>query len=471
MNEYNRKMSEQIRMTLVESETEGRTDRKDTEEILQTVSSGLGISSTSQKYAVLQQLDRQTGVYSLEYALMFLQQICISWDADQYAGVSFNITGMSIINNRFGVDNGSRIMSAYLKYLENLIGEDGIAARIGGDTFFAIFHKEDIDKVIAFVKGVDLIVPEVTEHRIHMSSVAGFVELAQEQDATSVLDAMNAARRIAKYQPNTTYLFYDDEIRRKLENDRQVELMFRSAIEHEEFKVYYQPKVELRRYHLSGAEALCRWVHDGVMRMPSDFVSVLERNGAICDLDFYMLEHVCRDIRGWLDEGRRTVCVSVNLSRCNLGDPELLDRIVSVTQKYRIPAGAVEIEITETATEVSFRELQKLVTGLREAGIPCSLDDFGAGYSSMSTLSEIPWNYIKIDRSLVPVGNGEPEDEKRKILIRSIVSMAESLGISCITEGVETLSQSMFLKSINCYLIQGFFFDRPMCKEDFEKKL
>ena len=271
---------------------------------------------------------------------------------------------------------------------------------------------------------------------------------------------MNAARRIAKFRENTTWLFYDDEIRRKLLYERQVEAMFSSAVEQEEFQVYYQPKVELHRYHLFGAEALCRWFHEGRMMMPADFIPVLERNGSICELDFYILEHVCRDIRGWLDEGRKAVCVSVNLSRCNLGDPELKNRIIGTIERYDLPPGMVEIEITETTSDVSFHELQKLVSGLREAGISCSMDDFGTGYSSMSALSEIPWTYLKIDKSLVPVGNGEPEDEKRKILIRSIVSMAEALGISCITEGVETLNQSVFLKSIDCYLAQGFFFDR-----------
>ncbi len=415
--------------------------------------------------------DEQMGGCSFEHAMEYLQQIASSPQAEAYDGVSLNLTGMTIINNRFGMDNGSKVMHAYIAQLKSRIGDDGVIARIGGDRFFAVYRKEHREDVIACVKGVILKLPEVTDQGIFMSSNAGFIRISEEKDAPALMNAMNTARRIAKYRPNTTWLFYDEEIRRKLNYEKQVETMFRTAIAAEEFQVYYQPKVELHRYHLCGAEALCRWFHNGQMMMPGDFIPVLERNGAICDLDFYVLEHVCRDLRKWLDEGRKIVCVSVNLSRCNLGNPELLDRIVNTIRKYSLPEGTVEIEVTETASEVSFHELQKLIVGLREAGIPCSLDDFGAGYSSMSTLSEIPWSFIKIDRSLVPVGNGEPKDEKRKILIRSIVSMAEALGISCITEGVETLSQSVFLKSIDCYLAQGFFFDRPMPREQFESRL
>ena len=465
------RLSQQIRGILMDAEAAGEAERDDFDEILRTAYEGFGVSSSQKSYSALQKYDSEMEVYSLEYALRLLQQTCESGEAEKYDGVSFNITGMTIVNNRFGTDNGTRVMRAYLRYLRGIIGDRGYTGRIGGDRFFSVYPREFRDRIISFVRGIDLSVPDVTDHTIHMSSNAGFIEICGGQNSSAVLDQMNAARRIAKYRPNTTFLFYDEEIQRKLNNEKLVEMMFPAAVRNEEFQIYYQPKVELRRYHLSGAEALCRWFHDGKMMMPGDFIPVFERNGAICELDFYVLEHVCRDIRSWIDEGLDTVCVSVNLSRCNLGDPELLQRIVGTINRYDLPSGAVEIELTETASEVSFQELQELVTGLKKEGIACSLDDFGAGFSSMSTLSEIPWNCIKIDRSLVPVGDGELEDEKRKILIRSIVSMAEALGISCIAEGVETLGQSVFLKSIDCYLAQGFFFDRPMPKEEFMKRL
>jgi EAL domain-containing protein (putative c-di-GMP-specific phosphodiesterase class I)/GGDEF domain-containing protein len=471
MRPEDQNLADQVRELLLEAEAQGKTSRKEFGQILLAASEELGILNASSRRYLLQQTDAQMGGYSFEYAMELLQQIASSPEASEYDGVSFNITGMTIINNRFGMDNGSKVMRAYLKYLQDLIGEDGFLARIGGDRFFAVYRREYREEVISFVKGIEVKLPDLADRGIHMSCSAGFIRIDEAPDAASLMDAMNTARRIAKFQQNTTWVFYNDEIRTKLATERRVELMFPAALRSEEFEIYYQPKVELHRYHLSGAEALCRWFHEGKMIMPGDFIPVLERSGAICELDFYVLDHVCRDLRRWLDEGRKTVCVSVNLSRCNLGNPELLDQIVGTIEKYSLPAGLVEIEVTETASEVSFHELQKLIIGLRKAGIPCSLDDFGAGYSSMSTLSEIPWSFIKIDRSLVPVGDGTPEDEKRKILIRSIVSMAGALGINCITEGVETLSQSVFLKSIDCYLAQGFFFDRPMPKEQFEGRL
>ena len=247
--------------------------------------------------------------------------------------------------------------------------------------------------------------------------------------------------------------------------------MFRDAITNEEFLVYYQPKVEARRYRMKGAEALCRWIHDGEMILPFRFIPVYERNGDICELDFYMLEHVCRDLRRWLDEGKTVVRTSVNLSREHMGDRHLVEHIVSIIDQHQIPHEYIEIELTETSTEVDYMELREIVNALHALGIHTSIDDFGVGYSSMNLLAELPWNMVKIDKSFVPLGTDEEDDKKKMVMLRSIISMANALELECIAEGVETARQVVLLKEQGCYFIQGYYFDRPLPVADFEERL
>ena len=203
---------------------------------------------------------------------------------------------------------------------------------------------------------------------------------------------------------------------------------------------------------------------------PGDFIPVLEGSKAICTLDFYMLEHVCRDIRRWLDEGREVVKVSVNLSRLHLGDTDLLESILSIIDKYSVPHHYIEIELTETTTDVDYKELKKIVYGLREQDISTSVDDFGVGYSSLNLIREMPWSVLKIDKSFLPT-HEENQDLSKVKMLRHIITMSQDLGLECIVEGVETAEQVKLLKDCKCFLAQGYYFDRPLPVKEFELKL
>ena len=164
-------------------------------------------------------------------------------------------------------------------------------------------------------------------------------------------------------------------MRLKKERESRVQRLFEQALKDEEFLVYYQPKVDIQTRRLIGAEALCRWMHEGKIIPPLDFIPALERGMDICRLDFYMLRRVCRDIRRWLDEGREVVRVSVNLSRRHMMDPDLFEHIVSIVDECRVPHQYIEIELTETTTDVEFKDLKRVVKGLQSVGISASVDD------------------------------------------------------------------------------------------------
>lgn len=182
-----------------------------------------------------------------------------------------------------------------------------------------------------------------------------------------------------------------------------------------------------------------------------------------------MLEHTCRDIRRWLDEGRPVVKVSVNLSRRNLGELNLSERIIACIDKYNVPHKFIEIELTETTTDVNFSDLKKIVFSLREAGISTSIDDFGMGYSSLNLIKELPWNVLKIDKSFLPDENDRAS--QKYVMLKHIIALAQDIGLECIVEGVESSEHVRLLKENNCFMAQGFYFDRPMPVEDFEQRL
>ena len=245
--------------------------------------------------------------------------------------------------------------------------------------------------------------------------------------------------------------------------------MLPQAIAKEEFQVYYQPKVDLRNYRLSGAEALCRWIHEGELVPPGKFIPILEKGKAICTLDFYMLDHVCRDLRRWIDEGRQIVRISINLSRRHTMDDNLLDTIMNIIDRYDVPYEYVEVELTETTTDVEFKGLKSIVNGLMERGVQIAVDDFGVGYSSLNLIRELPWNVLKIDRSFLPEGNNKISH--KTVMLQHVIDLAQGMGLECLAEGVETLDQVRMLKENHCAYAQGYFFDKPMPRPEFEKRL
>lgn len=153
----------------------------------------------------------------------------------------------------------------------------------------------------------------------------------------------------------------------------------------------------------------------------------------------------------------------------HLGDELLLDKIINIIDRNNVPHEYIEIELTETTTDVDFGELRSIVNGLHNNGISASVDDFGVGYSSLTLIKELPWDVLKIDKSFLP--DGSENDKQKFIMLRHVVSMAQGLGLECIIEGVETTDQIELLKDIHCFTAQGFYFDKPLPKKDFEKKL
>ena len=418
----------------------------------------------------LSMFDNDLMIYPLTFFLATVKNLIRQGRIGEFGGVYFNIKHFSSINDRFGRDCATNIMKLFIHgILEKILYEECIC-RVGGDNFVVLFKKDNLNIIKNYLSGMPITFND--GETVTVTTTAGYYMIPEAtESATDVLDRISTAYQLAKSVYKRPFLFYDDEIMQHQTHVKEIEMMFPSAIENEEFKVFYQPKTQLNNYQLAGAEALCRWFRNGKVISPGEFIPVLEGSKAICTLDFYMLDHVCRDIRRWLDEGREAVKVSVNLSRLHLGDEDLLESILRIIDKYKVPHHFIEIELTETTTDVDYKELKKIVYGLREQDISTSVDDFGVGYSSLNLIREMPWNVLKIDKSFLPTQEEENNDPSKVKMLRHIITMSQDLGLECIVEGVETAEQVKLLKDCKCYLAQGFYFDRPLPVKEFEQKL
>lgn len=425
------------------------------------------IAATAEKFSVM---DSEMELYNLRYLMGFMRGMFASGEIGEYCACRFNIANMAIINSKMGRNGGTEVMKRYVYGLKGLIGTDGFISRLGGDNFIALFKKGRMNEVIDYLSGHAVPTELRGIDEIFVSAHAGYYIVDRYcRSAHAIMEAIIVAETTSRLN-KTPYVIFDSELKKRTEAKKMLEGLFYDAIDNEEFLVYYQPKVDLTNYTLSGAEALCRWKHDGELIQPFRFIPILEQSHNICILDFYVLEHVCRDIRRWIDTGMPLVRVSVNLSRMHLGDERLAERIAETIDKYNIPHEYIEIELTETTTDVNFKELKKVVSALHDLGIGTSVDDFGVGYSSLNLIRDLPWNVLKIDKSFLPEDTDENKDSK-EIMLRYVISMAQELGLECIVEGVESMQQVELLKGCNCFRAQGYFFDKPLPVNLFENRL
>lgn len=393
---------------------------------------------------------------------------------EQYGNIAacINLKNFNAINQEVGRKKGDYILRSVYEYLKNEIGEDGHISRLGGDNFILFFRNELRDKILESFSGIPVEYDPVEHKKIIVSARAGVFVVTKETELTvpgQIMERIYPAVQIAR-QSGQDIVFYDGKIIEMREHVAKVRKDFARGLEKKEIVAFYQPKVDVNTGKIVGAEALCRWFRNGQTVMPMEFIPILERSMDICRLDFFMFETVCADIRRWLDEGRTVPRISVNFSRKHLNNPDLLGRILEIINRYEIRRKYLEIELTETTTDVEFNQLNRIVTGLHREGISASVDDFGNGYSSLNLIRSIPWDVIKIDRSLLPTDSDNEEGITNR-MYSHVVSMASDIGLKCITEGVETKRQVDILRKNNCPVAQGFYFDKPLPAETFEKLL
>lgn len=391
----------------------------------------------------------------------------------EFCAARIDLKHFSLINQQLGREMSNKVMKEYIRQLEEAAGPEGVVSRLGGDNFVLLFRKENLTQVVKRLEGSPVQFGETNEGRVMVSAYAGILVIPDDyyyHDFGDLMDRIINAYNASKNGGRGDIVFSNEKMLEQKEHAMKIRHIFPVALKNDEILVFYQPKISVSTKNIVGAEALSRWYHNGRLLMPADFIPILEQSMDICKLDFYVLDHVCRDIRRWLDEGKPVVRISVNLSRRHLIDLDLLDHILSIVDSHRIPHHLIEIELTETTTDVEFKDLKRIVTGLQEAGIYTSVDDFGVGYSSLNMIRDIPWNILKVDKNFLPMNEQNGQD-RLNIMFRHVVNMAKELGLTCVAEGVETSEQVSILRKNGCDIAQGFYYDKPLPVREFEKRL
>lgn len=388
--------------------------------------------------------------------------------------VSFYIDlhNFTLINQEIGRENGDIVMRKYYELLSDTIGETGIIIRLGGDRFIGVFDRGVQDDVFRIFSGANIAYDVTGQQRVNVSVAAGIYALPIPYMLKSygdIMDKIMLAGNVAKRHDGERIVTYGEKMKSESDHVKMIQSAFMGALKNEEFIIHYQPKVDIETKQIVGAEALCRWQRDGRVIPPDEFIPILELNTFVSDLDFYVLDHVCRDMVRWLNEGRKPVRVSVNFSRKHLVDINLTDHIITIIDKYNIPHDLIEIELTETTSDVMFSDLRRIVSSLQREGVKTAVDDFGVGYSSLNLIRDIPWDVLKIDKSFVP----ETEDDSNisNVMFRHLISLAHDMGLECVVEGVETDEQLKIMRKNSCRIAQGFFFDHPLSVDEFEDRL
>lgn len=397
-----------------------------------------------------------------------LEKKVIFGDSVQYNSYYFDIVRMSHINNKYGNKIGDYVIIQYANNIKASLDDGEVIGRLGGNFFVALIKKTNTEKFLDMLMDVPVEFEFMGKNEtVHIAAIAGGYKIGiKDKIPEHIISYTATALSYAKNVAHKPFVFLDEELEKKIEHERTVEIETRAALDKGEFEPFFQPKVNTKDNTLCGAEALIRWRKDGKLIPPMEFIPIMERNTTICELDFYNLEYVCKNIKEWISKGIKPVPVSVNFSRKNLGNPILAEAISKVVEKYDIPKDLIQIEITETLDEFPMSYLVGVVEALQRYGHTVAIDDFGTGSSSINLLMAVKFDVLKIDKSFV-----DYKSQKDKKILEDIIHMADDIGISVIAEGVEDMKRVEELKDMNCFAVQGYVFDRPLEKSEFEKKL
>ncbi|WP_227866302.1 bifunctional diguanylate cyclase/phosphodiesterase [Clostridioides sp. ES-S-0190-01] len=421
-------------------------------------------------------VDPVTKGYSKARFDMEAKAIIESTSAGTYSLVSININKFKLINDSFGSDAGDKTLKYIHDVIANYLEREELLCRVSNDQFNILIKTISQKEILKYIENITNDINSFNKDKECKYFIALSIGVYKIDDPNiplvSIQDRANVARKNIKgntvTHPLYTCVFYSDLERLRMLKEKEMENRMEEALDNNEFVVYLQPKVDLKNNNIVGAEALVRWQDpDRGLIPPNDFIPFFEKNGFIIKLDHYVFEKSCAMIRKWIDNGETPIPISVNFSRAHLNNKDFLEKYKTIRDKYDVPAKLLEIELTETLIFDNLQMLLNVIDQIHEEGFQCSLDDFGSGYSSLNMLKEIKVDTLKLDRAFFSSPNADNVSEN--YVIESVVELAKKLNMNSVSEGVETILQMEYLKKINCDMIQGYVFSKPIPQEIFEK--
>ncbi|MGN0666533.1 MAG: putative bifunctional diguanylate cyclase/phosphodiesterase [Huintestinicola sp.] len=417
--------------------------------------------------------DRMTGVDNTDGFMRYGGMLTATGRLPEYASVYINIKNFKFVNKQFGSSQGDTVLRRFSQAMSGFVGEDGRFARLGGDNFMILIKKQRLKEFLKYADEITFDMGDGSEMLPYDVKLRlGVYEASDGDTMSDIMNKTSIAYNSARLDEKKDVVFFSPVLLEYALHRKEISTLFPKAVENGEFVVYYQPKIRLSDNKLCGCEALCRWIRNGNIVPPMDFIPVLESEGSICKLDFYVFEAVCADLKQWIELGIEPVRVSVNFSKRHLHNKMLADQILGIIKKYEIDSKYIEVELTEMTSAEDFNAMSIFVDKMKSNGVITSIDDFGTGYSSLNLLKDLNVDVIKLDRSFFTnIDNSYSDVSTDRIVVKNIVNMVNELKMEAISEGVETPTQADFLRETHCSMAQGFLFDRPLPKDEFEKRL
>ncbi|MBQ9383245.1 MAG: EAL domain-containing protein [Ruminiclostridium sp.] len=388
--------------------------------------------------------------------------------ATGHAMISLDVERFKVVNDTFGYDGGNDIIRRISDVIKRDIGENDHFTRSMGDLFYILAQFGDSSELVDLVERVILDVEyQITEIKLELAIGIYIIDDFNMKSRVAADRADMARDSVKRAKQQNRYAFFDSSMLQKIRREKRIEDVMEDALELREFLVYLQPKFSLGDENsVVGAEALVRWKHDGKLIPPGEFIPLFERNGFVTKIDYYMFEEVCKLQKKYEKLGFTPKVVSVNMSRLHIHKQGFVAELAAMCEKYEIDTKYFEIEITESAAFEDMDILCDIFREIKSYGFHVSIDDFGTGYSSLNMLKDLPVDVLKIDRSFLT--ENADEHENASLIIGCVVSLAASLGIRTICEGIETKEQAALLTKLGCNMAQGFYFARPMPVADYE---
>ena len=407
--------------------------------------------------------DGLTGLYSKEFFYHSVEEVLRANPDERYDIVCSDVENFRALNDRYGTEQCDSFLRAIADDLTERIPGLLFGGRIGADVFaFLLRHRED--------SWTGVLTPEGDETRYGKFVVKYgiFADFDHTLPAPAICDRATLALGKIKKKFGVRVAFYDDEMRDLQLRERQIEENMESALAERQFVVYYQPKHDLHTDRTGGAEALVRWISPELgFVSPGQFIPLFERNGFITNLDFFIWEEVCKELRRCLDAGLPAVPVSINASRMDFEVPNLAGEIAALADRYGIDHALLHVELTESMYSDNPGQIERTLEELHNNGFHIELDDFGSGYSSLTSLNTLTLDVMKVDMSLIRQASATGDFS----ILRFCSLLADNLRLKTVVEGVETAEQVAALKVLGCDYIQGYFFSKPLPAKEFEEYL
>ena len=415
--------------------------------------------------------DAKTGIYNKQAFCCRAAEIIARVPERSYVLVRWDIDYFKVFNDTYGVEEGDRLLAGIGRQLR----ENRVAMEQKGEILFGYW---DADHFVMLWDGARL-KPDGLWHSIMMQVrlmkkefnlqiSMGFYRLEKNRmEIATACDRALLALRSVKNNYERHYAWYHASMRDRMLEEQSLVSEMHEALLGEQFALYFQPQYHYASGQMTGAEVLVRWEHpERGLIAPDRFIPVFEKNGFIFELDKYIWERSCLYVRQWMADGLCVSGISVNISRVDMNHEDFLSVFQGLRERYPAEAALLRLEITESAYMENAEHLIHMVNQLKGMGFVVEMDDFGSGYSSLNVLKDVPMDVLKIDMKFLVGGDCYARGGN---ILRSIINMAHSIGMSVIAEGVETKQQAEFLKGIGCKYMQGYFFSRPVAAKEFRE--